>query len=206
MTAARLFQRTRRQRGLCFAVLAILLPVILVFTGIGIDIGVLALARAHLKTVADSAALAGAKPLNDRARLAENFDISNDMHRARDRAIAIGQANTVLGKQAVLLRNAGNNSGGDIVIGYKNMSVAGSSLDSDANSKRLFNSVQVTARCSEERGGLVPAFFSKAIGFNGTAVSVSSTATVQNYSVQGFRCTPPATHVKLIPITLSLPN
>lgn len=204
MTPARLLPKLQRRRGLCFAMLAIMLPAIIGFTGVCIDIGVLALANAQLKTVADAAALAGAKQLNDSARLAPNFNISNDVATARKRAIAIGQANTVLGQPAVLVDNPNNTSGGDILIGYKNLGVAGSTLDTTSATMSLYNTVQVTARRTGDHTGVVPAFFSQAIGFNGSALSVTSMATVQNYAIQGFKCTPSATRSHLIPITLSL--
>jgi hypothetical protein len=192
------------KRGLCFAILAVLTPALIAFVGLCIDIGVLALANAHLKTVADAAALAGAKQLNDPARLASNFNITGDLSRARNRAIAIGGANKVLSDAAVLLDNPDNSSGGDILIGYKNMAASGSALDTTPASKSLYNTVQVTARRDSDHGGMVPAFFSRALGFSGTSVSVTSMATVQNYAIQGFKCTPPETHTHLIPIALSL--
>src|SRR3954451_4680704 len=130
MTIPRFLGAARRRRGLCFALLAVLMPAIIAFTGVCVDIGVLALGNSQLKTVADAAALAGAKQLNNPARLAPNYSIGNDLVTARKRAIAIGQANTVLGQPAVILDNANNSSGGDIVIGYKNLAVPGSALDS----------------------------------------------------------------------------
>src|SRR4051794_32227914 len=98
MTIPRLLRTARRRRGLCFALLAVLMPAILAFTGICIDIGVLALGNCQLKTVADAAALAGAKQLNNPARLAANYSVGNDLISVRKRAIAIGQANSVLGE------------------------------------------------------------------------------------------------------------
>src|SRR5215212_2519850 len=129
MTIPRLLRDGRRRRGLCFAILAVLMPAILAFTGVCIDIGVLALSNAQLKTVADAAALAGAKQLNNPARLAPNYSIGNDLVNVRKRAIAIGEANTVLGEKAVIVDNANNTSEGDIVIGYKNLGVSGSPFD-----------------------------------------------------------------------------
>src|SRR4051794_34427379 len=108
MTIRRLLRAGRWRRGLCFALLAVLMPVILAFTGLCIDIGVLALGNAQLKTVADAAALAGAKQLNAPPRLAPNFSIGDNVSKARRRSIAIGQANKVLGDPAVILDNSNN--------------------------------------------------------------------------------------------------
>ena len=66
----------------------------------------------------------------------------------------------------------------------------------------LFNSVQVTARRTNNHGGEVPAYFGQICGFNSYPISIQSTASAQNYKIQGFQCQPSG-NTKLWPMTLS---
>jgi Flp pilus assembly protein TadG len=197
------FSKRRARRGLAIALVALLLPVILGVLGLCIDTGVLIVARAHLVTAADAGALAGAYQLNDPGRIAPNFDLSNDIAAARAQALAIGQANTVLGKKAVLNDNPSNDPAGDVVIGYVDVTTPHTQLVTGSASPSTFNSVQVRAQRTGDHGGLVPSFFSKVIGFGDRSLVVQSTATVQNYAINGFRCSPSGLYTKMIPIALS---
>src|SRR4051812_7115355 len=113
-----LSSKTPKKRGAAIALVALLLPVILGVMGLCIDLGVTMVARSQLTTEADAGALAGAYKLNDPGRIARNYDLTNAMAAARAQALAIGQANTVLGQKCVLIDNPSNAAGGDIVIGY----------------------------------------------------------------------------------------
>jgi len=190
------------RRGLCFALLALLMPVLVGFTGLCIDLGVVALCNGHLKTVADAAALAGAKQYASTARLAPGFNVSTLTPAAQQRAQTIGQSNRALNQPAVLIANPYNLPAGDIVVGYQNLQTPGLPLDTSVASSQRYNAVQVTSRRDATHGGVVPAFFGQMIGFQGAQLSVTSTATAQNYAVQGFKCTPSG-YTKLIPIALS---
>ena len=57
----RLLERVtrRRSRGIIIVLLGLLLPALIAFLGLCIDVGVVAITRAHLQTVADAGALAG---------------------------------------------------------------------------------------------------------------------------------------------------
>ena len=199
-----IFARRRARRGLTIALAALSLPVIFGVASLCIDAGVLMLARAQLTTEADAAALAGAYQLNDPARINPTFSLANDMAAARIHALAIGRANSVLGQAAVLNDNPTNDPSGDVVIGFIDMTASNAPLVTSAASTAQFNSVQVQARCTSDHGGLVPSYFSKVLGFSDQSVVIPGTATVQNYAISGFKCSPSGQPTAFIPMALSL--
>jgi Flp pilus assembly protein TadG len=176
--------RTRLRRtpknpcGSAIMLFGLMLPVLVGFVALSVDIGVLAVARAQLSTAADAAALAGARKL----AVAQLATDPNAIPEANTQAATIGQANLVLGQAPVITQNPSNAIGvGDIMVGYidpNNLdpTYLKSPLDS-SGSASSFNSVQVTVRRSADHVGLVPSFFGQLMGFNGTPVSVQSTAT-----------------------------
>src|SRR5262245_38605823 len=180
---------TRRiSRGSQIIMTAMLLPVVLGTMALTVDTGVKAVALGQLRTVADSASLAGAMALASDNRLKQGLSsLSTEMSSARSYAIAAGTANRVLTKNAVIFDNPSNAANGQVRIGYLSPTdTTSSSVDSSA-AQTLFNSVQVTAKLDATHGGLVPAYFSKIWGNSGSAASVTGIATVQNYTVVGFR-------------------
>jgi hypothetical protein len=168
---------------------AILLTAFMAFVALAVDLGVIAIAHAQLQTVADAAALAGARQLAGDWRLTTNSTtlatgMTAAMTAARAKAIAIGQANSVLNHAAQINDNPTNSPSGDVVIGYIDESNTSSTL-STAAAQTTFNSVQVTATRSSDHVGVVPAFFSRVLGFSGSMISVQSTATVGISQIQG---------------------
>jgi Flp pilus assembly protein TadG len=189
--------KARHRRGNILAIAVVLMPVILGFAATTADLGVIALARSQLMTVADSAALAGAQQLATNNRLVSGYVPTTEMAAARIRAETIGQANTVLNAAAVV-------KDGDVVITEFDQNprtlkwaVAASPVSSN------YNSVTVTAQRSSDHGGLVPAFFSKVWGSSGTTVTFTSTATAQNYSISGYT-SGPNLNAQLLPLVLDL--
>ena len=171
-----------RRRGVILVLTAILLVALLSFVALAVDIGVIATARAQLKTVADSAALAGARQLASDRRISTTItDLTPEMTAARSYAIAAGNANSVLGQAAQLTSS-------NIVIGYKNVPpgnpAPADAPDADVHTNvpsTQYNSVQVTASVT------VPALFSAAFRATGSTVSVTSTATVELDQIKGFK-------------------
>ncbi len=169
-------------------VFALLMPVFVGFTALSMDLGVVAVARGQLLTAADSAALAGAQQLADEYRLRGATNLSAEISAANVQAATFGQANNVLGQAPVIVQNSSNVSGvGDVLVGYLDPSNPKAALDTSAASTTRFNAVQVTATRSANHGGVVPAFFGGLMGFHGTSVSVSSTATARPYTISGFQ-------------------
>jgi hypothetical protein len=196
--------KTRGRRGMSFAMLANMFTVLLGFAGRCIDVGVVALSRDQLQTVADAAALAGARQLADPKRVSPTYSLTTAEGLARTRVIAIAKANTTLGQAGVVLDNPTNDPSGDVVLGYKDTTVKNSALVTAPSPSTMENSVQVNARRDATHGGLIPAFFSKALGFSDSSLAIKSTATAQLYSVQGFKTAPTGLRTTLIPIALNV--
>jgi hypothetical protein len=64
--------------------------------------------------------------------------------------------------------------------------------------------VQVTTARSSSHGGLVPGYFSRLMGFQGSTVTVSSTAIAQNYTISGVKSVDTGANAHLLPIVLDL--
>jgi Flp pilus assembly protein TadG len=189
-------------RGHSLVMTAALMPVIVGVMGLSVDTAVLATARAQLKTVADAAALAGAQQLADNGRLQGSTNLTPEINNAMTAAQNTGQANAVLGQAAVLLGNPSNSASGDIVVGYTNVAVGPPVWTPPPLANALLtNSVRVNATRDANHVGVVPAYFSRLFGFQGSAVSVQSTATVQNYTIKGFQSVNNQ-NVNLLPIVL----
>lgn len=168
-----------RRNGTILVLAAMVLVVLLGFVALAVDVGILAQARAQLKTVADSAALAGARQLASERRLSTTItNLDPEISEAKRLAIVAGNANKVLNND-MLLTNS------NIVVGYKQVTSPNPDPpDSAVNTSvpaTQFNSVQVTASVT------VPALFSSVFGSTGKVVSVTSTATVELVKVGGFQ-------------------
>jgi hypothetical protein len=178
--------KAQKQRGASVALLALLLPVLIGFVAVSVDVAVITTARAQLKTAADAAAMAGAYHLADNYRVQGGTVLTTEFNNAQSHAKITAQANKVLGQPAVIVDNPSNSPGGDVVIGAWNPFTHTWSPPPLANIQQT-NSVMVTARRSSDHTGAVPNYFGSALGFNGTTLNVSSIATVQNYQISGFR-------------------
>ena len=117
----------------------------------------------------------------------------------------IGQANKVLSLAAQLDDNPSNTPTGDVVIGYLDPNDTSSSPPSTAAASTTFNSVQVNAIRSSSHVGVVPALFSRAMGYTGTTVGKMSTALVELFQIGGFNPNGPAS-AGILPIVMSQVN
>ena len=171
--------RALMPRGTILVLTALLLFALMGLAALAVDVGVIASARAQLKTVADAAALAGARQLASDRRISSTLsDLTPEISAATFQAKAIGQANSVLNHNAVITDS-------DVVIGYLRDPTNPS--DTPQVGSLLSNSVQVTATRSSDHVSVVPAFFSRALGYSGTPISVTSTATVNFYPIKGYQ-------------------
>ncbi|MEW4569670.1 pilus assembly protein TadG-related protein [Tautonia sp. JC769] len=176
-----------RRRGATLVLSAVMMTAILGFVALAVDTTVLAVARHQLGIAADAGALAGASALADERRINPNVSLETIFTSAHGRAQQYVAQNRVLGQPPVIVNNAFNAPNGDVVLGYiADPLDPASPFLSDTAWAANFNSVQVRAARSEERGGIVPAFFARAIGIDGAAVRVRGTATAMNYSIAGF--------------------
>ncbi len=191
----------RHPRGMAAVLLAVLLPVVVGFAALSVDTAVVSVARAQMSTAADAAALAGALQLATENRVQGGTNLSAELTAANTQAVALATANFVLGATPVVNPNIANNSGGQIMVGYLDPNNPQSTLDSSSASTTLFNSVQVQMFRDSSHGGAVPTIFAQLMGFHGTNVTVSSTATAQTYSLNGFQATG-SLNANLLPIVL----
>lgn len=198
----RVRRRARSSRlGKLMVMTAVMTPVLFGAALLSADTAVLANTEAQLKTMADASALAGVMQLADNSRLTGTSSLSGLMATARSAAIAVGQKNYVLGAPPVIADNPTNSTTGDVVIGYLASTDTSNSSPSTTASQASFNSVKVTARRDASHGGQVPTFFGGAVGIGARDMSVSSTATAQNYAIGGFQSVGGAS-VNLLPIVL----
>ncbi|CAN5902683.1 hypothetical protein BH23PLA1_BH23PLA1_21500 [soil metagenome] len=197
--------RSARRRGTTLVMSGVMMTMFLGFTALTVDVMVLSVARQQLGTTADAAALAGARELATPARFVGEPDMPALMANASERARFIATENRVLGDSAMVLANAQNTPDGDIVFGHipiRNGNIFPAEFNPSAGLMPSFNAVQVRAARSQDRGGLVPNYFARVMGFNGSEVRVTSTAMAQLYDgAQGFQSTP-GQNADLLPIVL----
>ena len=191
----------RHPRGMAAVLIAVMLPAFVGFAALSVDTAVVAVARTQLSTAADAAALAGAMKLATETRVRGGTDLTAELTAANSQAISLATANRVLGATPVVNANNANTSGGQIMVGYLNPANPQATLDSSSASTKLFNSVQVKMIRDSSHGGAVPTVFAQLMGFRGSNVTVSSTATAQSYSLSGFQATG-SLSANLLPIVL----
>ena len=180
--------RPELRRGATLVLTAVMLTTILGFVALAVDTMVVAVSRHQLSIAADSGALAGASALADEHRLAPDAKLDILFTAAHDRARQFARRNAVLGQAPVIMNNTNNVATGDVVLGFiANPTDPASPFLTDADRRPNFNSVQLRASRTRERGGLVPAFFSRAIGFEGSSVRIVGTASALNYDIAGYR-------------------
>ncbi len=189
MTVRNVLQWGRlRRRGVAALLFGLLLPLLIGFASLSVDTAVLATARAQLSTTADAAALAAAQQLASEYRVRGITDLTSTIAAANTQAAAFASANLVLGQGVTLIQNPTNDpSVGDVIVGYLDPDNPATPMVTAAASAPLYNSVQVTAVRAAARGTVVPTVFASLMGFNGTDLSVQSTATAWNYSISGFQ-------------------
>jgi hypothetical protein len=195
-------KRRGRRRGATLVLTAVMMTALLGFVALAVDTMVLAVARHQLGIAADAGALAGAAALADERRIAPEAPLDAIMTAAHDRAREFTRENPVLGQPPVLLENNSNHPDGDVVLGYiADPTNPASPFLTSASLEPMFNSVQVRAARSADRGGIVPAFFSRALGFEGATLRYAGTASALTYDIAGFR-SDPARNADVLPIVL----
>jgi hypothetical protein len=191
------------RRGRVIALMAAPTPLMVGFTALSAGTSVPAKARSQLQTASDAAALAGAmQPATDR-RVQNPANLTTEIQAAQARAVERMASNPVLGRAPTL--NSGSGEGGDILVGYLASTDTTSVSPSTAASPSLFDSVRIIGRRDAGHGGGIPSFFGGILGRRTRDLTVSSTATVQNYSIAGFQASGDA-NAHLLPIVLHKDN
>jgi Flp pilus assembly protein TadG len=205
LITGRPFLHRVNRRGAVVALVGLLLPVMVGFTAISVDLTVLAAGRSQMQTTTDAAALAAARQLVSDRRLQGATSLSTELTNAHAQMLAIGQENPVLGSAPIFEYTSGNPSGADVLIGYLDpKDLSHTSPDATA-AQSTFNSVQVFGRRDSSHGGGVPSFFGGIFGKKGYDFSVSSVATAQPFEIAGFTPTNNL-NAHLLPIVLNIEN
>lgn len=198
------FQRPRTRgfrRGIAAVLVAVLLPVFIGMLALSADVAVLAVAQSQMGTAADAAALAGAWQLATEQRVQGVTDLSTEISAANTEAIALASDNRVLSASPVVNANTSNQAGGQVLVGFLDPTNPTATLNTSSSWSSLYNSVQVTILRDASHGGPVPTVFAQLMGFKGSDMTVSSTATAQTYSINGFRAVG-SLNANLLPIVL----
>lgn len=197
----RIRRALRGRKGAAAVITAALLPAFIGFAALSTDTAIIAVARSEMSTAADAAALAGAWQLADEYRVRGATNLTSEIAAANSQAVALGTANMVIGAAPVVDSNASNQAGGQILVGYLDPNNPSSTINSSSSATSTFNSVQVNILRDASHGGPVPTVFAQIMGFKGTNISVSSTATAVPYSISGFRAVG-SLNAGLLPIVL----
>lgn len=145
-----------RYKGGVLVWFALLLPVLIAFGALALDLGYIQAAQSKLKAAADSAALAGASGI-----------YLGDAE-VRSRAIAYAAKNKINNQPVQLLAS-------DIVLGVWDPTTQ-VFTPSGSNSNTKPNAVQINAELSGKRGTALSLFLANIFGISNTDLKVSSTA------------------------------
>ena len=190
----------RQRKGSVLVFTAMMMVVMMGLLALAVDVGYLENARCQLQKSADAAALAAAAELIDDEALTGTASMSDEISSARAMAIQFAAANTVCSTAPVVDANTGNNTSGDVVVGYiADLSNSHSSMST--TNQDLFNSVQVRVRRNTIRNGDVPHFFAKVLGVNGTGVEGTATAAIMK-NIKGFQIPDDGSNLGLLPFAL----
>jgi hypothetical protein len=170
------------------------------FAALGVDVGMVLVARTELQAAADAAALAGAYQLADQSLTAGAPDLSDELLAARSAAVDAAALNACLRSPVAVESNFANDPAGDIVLGTLtnsfNLAEPLSFADPDQ-----FNSVQVRVRRDSAAGNAIPLFFGRVLGSYTANVSAQATATLPR-GPTGFRAVQSTAKSKLLPFAL----
>jgi Flp pilus assembly protein TadG len=143
------------QRGNFATIFALVVPALLGFTALVIDIGHFWQVRSQLQNGADAAALAGIRDLNGAAAQFPVARLSSQtlaaQHDANQTALNLNL-------------NAGNGSAGDIILGHWDFGLRSFTVADAAMPSSRVNAVKVNARRTAAEGGAVDTFFARVFG------------------------------------------
>ncbi len=187
--------RCDRRRGVVAAQVLLLLPVIIGFAVLTVDVGTLYNTRSDLQSAADSAALASAIELTTDEMMAVRYGSSST-------SLTSTIANTAshyTSLNSTFDRTSLSVESGDIRFGEILLSSSSGALDTSVGLDAL-NAIEVTIRCdANSANGPAALFFTSLFGYNTADVHASATAAFDDRFV-GF--TPPNGEGPLIPFAV----
>lgn len=170
-TVTQMTKRLNNRRGFALVWVALVLPIILLFSVLAVDVGYLYMAKGQLQNAADAAALAGAAKLD--------YSTNPLQAAARVEAIKFAEANKAA-RASVGVANDNSNDfadGNDIRFGYWNGSDFLLWGDAGIPATVAINAIQVrTRRTAGSPGGQVAIHFGKLFGWDRMSASAVATA------------------------------
>jgi hypothetical protein len=194
----------RFRRRAAVAALVVLSGTVLVgFTALSVDMGVLYGARAEAQRAADAGALAGAWALMNEGRLKGATSMTAVVNSTRQNASSTAGLNKVFGSNPTVDQNTANSATGDVVLGrLNNPSNLSEQLNPQADSGS-YNAVKVTVRRDSTRNGAIPFFFGQIFGLTSKDVTASAIAAASD-NVIGYKTPPNNGNVMMLPIAVDV--
>lgn len=153
------------RRGAMLPLIAVMLPVLMVFVGFAVDLAYMQNTRLEMRAATDSAARAAAT----------NLSYTDSISQARAEAKRVASLNTVAGKPLEL-------ANGDIEFGRSEKNDAGKWVFTLGGTPN--NSVRVASRrTASSPGGSVPMFFGSFIGRTDFEPTATATASFENVDI-----------------------
>lgn len=153
------------RRGAMLPLIAVMLPVLMVFVGFAVDLAYMQNTRLEMRAATDSAARAAAT----------NLSFTDSVSQARAEAKRIAGLNSVAGKPLQL-------EDSDIVFGHSEKNDAGRWVFTSGGTPN--NSVRVLSRrTAASPGGAVPMFFGSFIGRSDFQPTETATASFENVDI-----------------------
>ena len=185
----------RNRRGAVVVLAVFMLMIAMGMLALGLDVGVLLVARTELQRSADAAAIAAAWEV---AQQGANSDLER---LARGKAVEFAGANLIGRNSPIVAANMQNSSDGDVVMGFlpppwdQPMRTYGVARP---------NAVTVRVRRTAEQNGEIPLFFAPVLGIISSEVEAEATAAFVPV-MRGFR--PPKTgnpDLPILPLALDI--
>jgi len=168
--------QTNRRRGAAAVFVAVLLPLLLAFAALTVDLGAIYATRADLQDAADAAALSAASAYaidamtEVRKRTLDGTRFAEVERTAHARAGNIGTLNPSVGKDVTLFDTA------DVLLGYLEFDSPTAALRPEVQIAN-YNAVQVTAqRTGQSPTGVLDLFFAPIFGIETANVTATATA------------------------------
>src|SRR5262245_32081395 len=165
----RITNLTHRRRGTVAVLAGIMMIALLGIVAFAIDLGYLATSQTELQRTADASALAACYQLVYQGTPGTPVDLSNQIPTVPVIARQYASLNRVC--------NSGPNlDDSDMLVGFMaDPNTPNGTIDTGAN-QNAFNAVKVTVHRNGEENGVVPSFFGKIFGVNGTSAYGTATA------------------------------
>ena len=179
---------------------AMLMVFMMIMLAFAVDIGYLLTARTELQRSADSAALAAAWDYVDEGSFSGDPNLTTAITSARGHASEYAGLNSVARAAPLLDTNLANSLDGDIVLGYLS-NFSDPSAVFQVNNPADYNAVTVRVRRQDDWNGLVPMFFARILGINGSQLEAEATAALAK-QIGGFQIPGDGSNLGILPFAL----